>query len=95
MLTKDIDDDESDSTKTVAIPKGLEVFEMVGPLFFGAAHKFRDALRLIEKLPKGLIIRMRNVPVIDATGIKTINEVYKETSAAAQSLSYLKLIINL
>ena len=86
MLTKDFDDEESDTATTVAIPKGVEVFEIIGPLFFGAAYKFRDALRLIEKPPKVLIIRMRNVPVIDATGIKTINEVYKETKRRGTKL---------
>ena len=58
------------------IPKGVEVFEITGPLFFGAAYKFRDAMRVIEKPPKILIIRMGQVPIIDATGIKTIREVY-------------------
>lgn len=57
------------------IPKEVEVFEITGPLFFGATYKFKEAIRLIEKTPKILIIRMRQVPVIDATGIKTIAEV--------------------
>lgn len=60
-------------------PKGVEVFEITGPLFFGAAYKFKDAMRVIEKPPKVLIIRMGQVPVIDATGIKVIQEVYRET----------------
>jgi sulfate permease, SulP family len=62
-----------------SIPKEVEVFEITGPLFFGAAYKFKDAMRVIEKLPKVLIIRMRQVPIIDATGIKTLEEVYKES----------------
>jgi len=61
------------------IPPGVEVFEITGPLFFGAAWKFKDAMRLIEKPPKVLIIRMGQVPVIDATGIKVIGEVYRES----------------
>ncbi len=61
------------------IPKGVEVFEIAGPLFFGAAYKFKDAMRLIEKPPKVLIIRMRKVPIIDATGLKTIREVHHES----------------
>jgi len=48
-------------------------------LFFGAAYKFKDAMRVIEKPPKVLIIRMRHVPIIDATGIKTLEDVYKES----------------
>ena len=57
----------------------MEVFEITGPLFFGAAYKFKDAMRFIERPPKVLIIRMRKVPIIDATGIKTLKEVHKES----------------
>lgn len=60
-----------------SIPKEVEVFELSGPLFFGAAYKFRDAIRIIENKPKVLIVRMRGVPVIDATGIHTIRDVLR------------------
>ena len=68
---------DPDALSNFDIPSGVEVFEITGPLFFGAAHKFKDAMRFIEKPPAILIIRMRQVPIIDATGIKTIEEVYK------------------
>jgi len=70
---------DAEAIGNFAIPAGVEVFEITGPLFFGAAHKFKEAMRFIEKPPKILIIRMRRVPIIDATGIKTIEEVYKES----------------
>lgn len=60
------------------IPKGVDVFEINGPLFFGAAYKFKDAMKVLEKPARVLIIRMRNVPVIDATGIRVLKEVNKE-----------------
>lgn len=60
------------------VPKGVEVFEITGPLFFGAAYKFKDALKYLEKHPKVLIIRMRHVPLIDATGIQVLQEVSKD-----------------
>ncbi|MBS1653267.1 MAG: SulP family inorganic anion transporter, partial [Bacteroidetes bacterium] len=66
------------SALTGRLPEGIEVFQVTGPLFFGAAHKFKDAIKFIEKKPKVLIIRMGQVPIIDATGIRTIAEVYKE-----------------
>jgi len=59
------------------IPKGIEVFELSGPLFFGAAYKFKDAIKVIENKPKVLIVRMRNVPVIDSTGLHTIKDVLR------------------
>ena len=65
--------------KDFTIPKNVEVFEISGPLFFGAAYKFKDAIKVIEKHPRVLIIRMGNVPIIDATGIRTLKEVNKES----------------
>lgn len=83
ILTKEIDENgngkDKEAIENYSIPEGVEVFEITGPLFFGAAHKFKDAMKFIEKPPKVLIVRMRQVPIIDATGIKTIEEVYKET----------------
>jgi sulfate permease, SulP family len=68
---------DSNNIRNFSIPKDVEVFEITGPLFFGAAYKFKDAMRVIEKPPRVLIIRMREVPIIDATGIKALEEVFK------------------
>ena len=59
------------------IPDEVEIFELTGPLFFGAAYKFKDAIKEIEKKPKVLIVHMSKVPVIDATGIQTIKDVLR------------------
>ncbi len=82
IFPKGIDDndtDETDSMDRFSIPGEVEIFEITGPLFFGAAHKFKDAIKLIERTPKVLIIRMPHVPIVDATGIKTLTEVYRES----------------
>jgi SulP family sulfate permease len=68
------------------IPKGVDVFEINGPLFFGAAYKFKDAMKIIEKPARVLIIRMRNVPVIDATGIRVLREVHTATKKQGTKL---------
>jgi sulfate permease, SulP family len=78
--------DDNEILDNYTIPKNVEVFEITGPLFFGAAYKFKEAMRFIENPPKVLIIRMRKVPIIDATGIKTINEVYKESKQKGTKL---------
>ncbi len=67
-------------------PKGVDVFEINGPLFFGAAYKFKDAMKVIENPARVLIIRMRNVPVIDATGIRVLKDVYKESKTKGTKL---------
>lgn len=76
VLTKQADDAVDDSS--YILPENVEVFEITGPFFFGAAYKFKDAIRFIEKNPKVIIIRMGKVPIIDATGIKTLKEVHKD-----------------
>lgn len=68
------------------VPDGVQVFEIEGPLFFGAAYKFTEAMRVIEKPPRVLILRMRKVPLIDATGIKALKDVLKDTKALKTKL---------
>ncbi|MEP7080922.1 MAG: STAS domain-containing protein, partial [Ginsengibacter sp.] len=82
ILTREIDDNQFGYDVIdgkYPIPKKVEVFEITGPLFFGAAYKFKDAMQFIEKKSQVLIIRMRHVPIIDATGIQTLKEVYSES----------------
>jgi SulP family sulfate permease len=69
---------DPDAVSRYTIPGNVEIFEITGPLFFGAAWKFKEAIKIIEKPPRVLIIRMRQVPMIDATGIHVLREVYKE-----------------
>ena len=57
------------------IPAGVSVFEVNGPFFFGAAETFKDTMGRVAGNPKVLIIRMRNVPAIDSTGMHTLREV--------------------
>lgn len=56
------------------IPKGVEVYEINGPFFFGVANNLRDALDQIERPPKVIILRMRYVPHIDATGLNALRD---------------------
>lgn len=68
---------DPNATEHYDIPASVDVFEITGPMFFGAAYKFKDSMRFVEEKPKVLILRMRNVPVIDATGLHTIKDVLK------------------
>jgi SulP family sulfate permease len=60
------------------IPPGVEVFEINGPFFFGAAEAFRDTLRTLKSRPRVLIVRMRQVPAIDATGLHLLEELFAQ-----------------
>jgi SulP family sulfate permease len=74
--------DDMDNPRAIskrAVPPGVEVFEIFGSLFFGAIERFKDAMRRVEKNPKVLIIRMRMVPAIDATGLQVLEDVLERT----------------
>ncbi len=60
------------------LPLGVEIFEINGPFFFGAADKFKDTLRQMKNPPKVLILRMRYVPVMDATGLSALEELLRK-----------------
>src|SRR5687767_3035637 len=71
---------ESDAADTAErrsldIPPGVEVYEINGPFFFGAAEIFKDALARIAGKPKVLIIRMRDVLALDSTGMHALGDV--------------------
>jgi len=57
------------------VPKGVEVFEVNGPFFFGVAETFKDTIGQIASKPRVLIIRMRNVPSIDSSGMHALKDV--------------------
>jgi len=78
VITKELEDhDDIDTLEEKLVPEGVEVYEINGPLFFGAAYKFEEALNLVKGSPQILIIRMRNVPAIDSTGLHILQEIIK------------------
>ncbi len=60
------------------VPPGVEVYEIQGPFFFGAADILKDLLNNLEKPPKVFILRMRHVPLIDASGMHALREFYQK-----------------
>jgi sulfate permease, SulP family len=71
--------DESGAIYRRKVPKGVEVYEINGPFFFGAAEKFKDTLFEVSRKPKVLIIRMRNVPAIDSTAMHALRDLVRRT----------------
>ena len=54
------------------LPTGVEVFEINGPFFFGAADKFKNALAAVSNPPKVLILRMRHALTLDTTALQAL-----------------------
>lgn len=76
---KEEDESEIRDISNLHIPNGVEVFEIYGSLFFGAVSQFKDSIRVVADKPKVLILRMRNVLTIDASGIHILEELIQET----------------
>jgi SulP family sulfate permease len=82
-IIKDELDMETDAEKTanndkLILPKGVEVYEIDGPFFFGIANKFDESMKQSggEK-SKIRIIRMRKVPFMDSTGLHNLESLYR------------------
>ena len=76
------DDAGEDIHQRDALPAGVEVFRIDGPVFFGIAGELLDTLRRIGQTPKVIILRMRRVPLLDASGATTIAEIVRRADAA-------------
>jgi SulP family sulfate permease len=76
------EDERHDDAETAAlrdVPPGVELFELYGTLFFGAVAKFKDAVRQMERRPRVMILRMRDVVVVDASGLRALEDLLAQT----------------
>ena len=78
MLQDEEERDDPSALNRRVIPQGVEVFEIDGPFFFGAADKFKSALSEVRSTPAVLILRMRKVLSLDATGLRALEEVHAQ-----------------
>jgi SulP family sulfate permease len=84
ILEADIDDfvlPTGEYSQRDALPPDVEVFQFHGPLFFGVATRLIEVLDTIAKPPRVFILRMRDVPLIDATGVGALRAFIKRCQA--------------
>lgn len=85
VTTNEIDlSDEGDihhDEEVLALPEGVEVYEIDGPFFFGVANKFDSVMKTIGDKPKIRIIRMRKVPFMDSTGLHNLESLLRLSEA--------------
>ena len=84
VLTEEIDPNEENeinplNLEHLSIPKGVEVYEINGPYFFGVASKFEDMMIRMKAKPRVRIIRMRKVPFIDSTGMHNLQNLIEQS----------------
>lgn len=91
LITENLKDDEEfrgRDMSAIEIPKRVEVFEIYGSLFFGAVRQFKESIRVVASKPKVLILRMRQVPSIDASGIHMLEELASDARESGQLLIF-------
>src|SRR5262249_39397233 len=59
------------------VPKGVLVYRMMGAFFFGAVDKLESMLKREKQEPEVLILRMRKVIAIDATGLNALEDLFE------------------
>ncbi len=70
---------ESTQHEVLQVAKGIEIYEIDGPFFFGIATKFDEIMRSMGSKSLVRIIRMRKVPFIDSTGIHNLELLIKSS----------------
>jgi sulfate permease, SulP family len=81
FITRELNDEDEEADDPLSlrhreVPAGVEVFEINGPFFFGAADKFKNALDAISEPPQVLILRMRHALTLDATALQALENVH-------------------
>jgi SulP family sulfate permease len=59
------------------IPEGVMIYRIFGSFFFGAADKLESALKRLKQEPDVLILRMRKVLAMDATGLNALEDLHE------------------
>jgi SulP family sulfate permease len=77
--TEDSEKAAMENTDRLTVPKGVEVYEIDGPFFFGLASRFEELEQMKKPGTKVRIIRMRKVPFIDSTGINNLRNLCERT----------------
>jgi len=85
-IVRDSDLDEDDLDQRDDLPKDVEVFRINGPVFFGVAGELLDAMRRIGRKPKIIILRMRLVPMLDASGVTMIEEFVEQARLSGSKI---------
>jgi len=76
LIEEDADDvgQRGEADQRARLPPGVEAFEIRGPLFFAVANRLDDVVSQFITTPRIFIVRMRQVPLIDASGTRALRQ---------------------
>jgi SulP family sulfate permease len=75
------DDSTEDPGQRDALPEGVEVFRIAGPMFFGVAAEMLEALNRIGSSPSAIVLRLDRVPYIDSSGLHVLETFVRQAKA--------------
>lgn len=75
-------DPDEDPEQRERLPPGVEVLRFTGPIFFGVASELIEALRRLGQRPRAIVLRMEQVPYIDATGAGALATFVRQAAGA-------------
>lgn len=88
-LSRDFDEDDEENEEENIIsnfPENTLIYDINGPFFFGAADKFMEVIQEIDKDTKYIILKMSNVPAMDATAYHAMEKLYKTCKSCRAEL---------
>jgi SulP family sulfate permease len=72
----------SEQDETRRVPEGVAVYEIAGPLFFGAAQRAMQAIEAVGGNARAVVLALGSVPVIDATGLVALESAIERLRVA-------------
>ena len=70
---------------------GIEVYKMRGPFFFGVVDRLKNLFHDMKPVPKVFVLRMKHVPVLDATALQTLREIHDRCSRLEAKLVLMEV----
>ena len=79
---EEVDDLESPRmpSQRAIVPRGVEVYQVSGPLFFAVANRLDEVLDQFPATPRAFILRLGLVPLIDASGVTALRQLVRRCS---------------
>lgn len=88
LLEEDADDltQPAQPSQRAQLPDGVEVYQVSGPLFFAVANRLDEVLNQFPKPPRVFILRLRLVPLVDASGVTALRQLLKRCGRSGTRL---------
>ncbi|HEX3913384.1 MAG TPA: SulP family inorganic anion transporter [Steroidobacteraceae bacterium] len=85
---EDAPDSPAESNQRAQLPPGVEVFQVSGPLFFAVANRLDEVVNQFPKPPRFFILRLRQVPLIDASGATALRQLIARCARAGTQVIF-------